>query len=162
MSGLPGIFRRDGPFLAVAGGVVALDQITKALVERLMDLGQSVPVEGLLRLTYVTNSGSAFGFFQGQTLFLIMASILGIGAVVLYYHSLAAHPLLRWGLGLILGGAAGNLIDRVLRGAVVDFVDAELWPGYHFPAFNLADASINVGLLLLALHLFRSRSGVRA
>ncbi len=141
----------------MASAVVVLDQITKGLVQRFLVLYQSYPTEGFLRITYVANSGSAFGFFQGQTIFLIMASVVGIGVVVLSYRSLATHPHLHWALGLILGGAAGNLIDRVARGAVVDFIDVELWPGFHFPAFNVADASINIGLFLLVLFMFLSR-----
>ncbi len=149
--------RRNWTFLAVALGVIAVDQVTKALIASLMSWGQSVPAQGIVRLTYTTNTGAAFGMFQGQTFFLTVASVVGIAAVLLYYRSLASHPPLRWALGLILGGAAGNLIDRLVRGYVVDFVDVQLWQGYHFAVFNVADASINIGIALLAFFLIRGR-----
>jgi signal peptidase II len=152
--------RRNWAFLAVAGVVILVDQVTKALVDTFMHWGQSVPAEGMVRLTYTTNTGAAFGMFQGQTFLLTIASIVGITAVLFYYRTLSAHPPLRWALGLILGGAAGNLIDRVLRGYVVDFVDVQLWQGYHFAVFNVADASINIGILLLAFFLIRGRGNL--
>lgn len=152
--------RRNWTFLAVASGVVLLDQIAKVLVDTFMHWGQSIPAEGVVRLTYTTNTGAAFGMFQGQTFFLTIASVIGIAAVLLYYRSLSSHPPLRWALGLILGGATGNLIDRLLRGFVVDFVDVQLWQGYHFAVFNVADASINIGIALLAFFLIRGRGRV--
>ena len=119
------------------------DQATKGLVARTMSPGQSIPDAGVLRATYVTNSGSAFGLFPNQTLFLILASLVGIGVLLVFYRT---HPvassLLRLSLGLQLGGAVGNLIDRVRLGYVVDFIDVGSWP-----VFNLADSAIVVGLV---------------
>ena len=149
--------RRDWPFVAAALIVIVLDQITKIWVATTLNLYESVPAEGFLRFTYVENTGSAFGLFQGGGMFLIMASLIGVLAITFYYRTLAEHPPFRWAMGILLGGAAGNLIDRVFRGAVVDFVDIELWPGFHFPAFNVADASINIGLFALLFLIFISR-----
>ena len=119
------------------------DQATKGLVTRTMSPGQSIPDDGILRMTYVVNSGSAFGFFPDQTLMLTLASVVGIGVLLVFYRT---HPvdsrMLRFSLGLQLGGAMGNLIDRVRLGHVVDFIDVGAWP-----VFNLADSAIVVGLI---------------
>ena len=131
--------------------IIVTDQVSKLLVQMHLDLGESVPAHGLVRLTYVTNSGGAFGIFAGQIIPLTLASFVGVGVLLLFYRS---HPwpgrLVRLSLGLQLGGAMGNLIDRVRAGAVVDFVDIGRWP-----IFNVADASIVTGIsLLLALFIF--------
>ena len=131
--------------------IIVTDQVSKLLVQMHLDLGESVPAHGLVRLTYVTNSGGAFGIFAGQIIPLTLASFVGVGVLLLFYRS---HPwpgrLVRLSLGLQLGGAIGNLIDRVYAGAVVDFIDIGRWP-----IFNVADASIVTGIsLLLALFIF--------
>ena len=112
----------------------------------------------MLNIVHVTNSGAAFGILQGQTVFLIVTSILGVAAIVFYYVSPPLeHGLLRAALGLQLGGAAGNMIDRIRVGEVTDFVNFEF-----FPAFNVADASITIGVVaiigfFLALEIDRMR-----
>ena len=119
------------------------DQITKSLIVHNMHPWESVPSSGLFRLTYVTNSGSAFGLFQNQTLFLIIGSFLGIGVLLVFYRTNHIKSLLlNLSLGLQLGGATGNLIDRIRLGYVVDFIDVGFWP-----VFNIADSAIVVGLL---------------
>ena len=119
------------------------DQVTKGLIVLNMDPGQSVPDAGLFRFTYVTNSGSAFGLFPNQTLFLVLASFVGIGVLLVFYRTHPVNsPLLHASLGLQLGGAIGNLVDRVRLGFVVDFIDVGAWP-----VFNLADSAIIVGLI---------------
>ena len=142
---------RDLLLWAVVAGIIVLDQATKFAVQAFMDLGQSIPTSGFIRFTYVTNSGGAFGLFMGQTVLLTAASFVGIGVLLLFYRT---HPwpgrFVRLSLGLQLGGAIGNLIDRLYVGEVVDFIDVGPWP-----IFNLADSSIVVGIgLLLALFLF--------
>ena len=142
--------------LVILVATLMADQVTKGLIVLQMDPGQSVPDSGLFRLTYVTNAGSAFGLFPNQTAFLVVASFVGIGVLLFFYRT---HPmnntLLHASLGLQLGGAIGNLVDRVRLGYVVDFIDVGAWP-----VFNLADSAIVTGLigLLWALATTRDRA----
>ena len=137
--------RSDLVFFVIAGLVVALDQVTKHLVRANLVLGESVPEEGALRITYVTNTGAAFGILQGQTLFLMVTTFFGLAAILLYYlYPPMEHGVLRLALGLQLGGAVGNLADRVRLGKVTDFIDVGPWP-----AFNVADSSIVVGVAII-------------
>ena len=132
------------------------DQVTKGLVVLAMHPGQSIPSSGLFRLTYVTNSGSAFGLFPNQTLFLVLASFVGIGVLLIFYRTNPINStLLRLSLGLQLGGAIGNLVDRVRLGYVVDFIDVGAWP-----VFNLADSAIVVGLIGLFWTLMSAKGRV--
>jgi signal peptidase II len=125
--------------------VLAMDQLSKHLIRINLTPGQSWPTDGLLRLTHATNSGSAFGLFTGQTPILIVASLVAIAFLVYFYRTRALPSLwLRFAIGLHLGGAFGNLIDRLRAGEVVDFIDLGWWP-----IFNLADSSIVVGMILL-------------
>ncbi len=134
--------------------VFLLDQLTKYLVIQLLVPGGSYPFRGFFRFTHVHNSGSAFGILQGQNTPLIFISFIGIIVLVLIYRS-QPYPSkwLRLSLGLQLGGAFGNLIDRLRLGFVTDFIDIGPWP-----VFNLADASIVTGLILLAWVFTRSDS----
>ena len=138
--------RNDILFFVIAGLVVALDQVTKYLVRANLSLGESFPDEGPVRITYVTNTGAAFGILQGQTLFLMVTTFFGLAAILLYYlYPPMEHGILRLALGLQLGGAVGNLADRVrLDGKVTDFIDVGPWPN-----FNLADSSIVVGVAII-------------
>ena len=143
--------------LIILIAILMADQVTKWLVVLTMNPGQSIPDSGLVRITYVTNTGSAFGFFPNQTIFLVLASFVGIGVLLVFYRT---HPinntLLHASLGLQLGGAIGNLVDRIRLGYVVDFIDVGTWP-----VFNVADSAIVVGLigLLWALMSTKDRSG---
>lgn len=137
--------RSDLVFFVIVGLVVALDQASKHLVRANLALGESVPEEGPLRITYVTNTGAAFGILQGQTLFLMVTTFFGLAAILLYYlYPPMEHGVLRLALGLQLGGAVGNLADRVRLGKVTDFIDVGPWP-----AFNVADSSIVVGVAII-------------
>jgi signal peptidase II len=137
---------------AIAGVIVLVDQITKALVRARLPLHDSVPViPGFVDFTHVLNTGAAFGIlnaaefpFKGTIIALIAtAALVGVG---MYAAGLAHHQrVARIGLALILGGAMGNLIDRVVAGHVVDFVDV-YWRDHHFWAFNVADSAITVGV----------------
>lgn len=151
-------------FYGLATAVVILDQATKLLVERAFRLGESVPIlPGFFNLTYVRNPGAAFGLLAGAAAafrgpFFIGISLLAV-VLISYYHARYARgrPLAEVGLALILGGAVGNLIDRLFReGMVVDFLDFHLG-GYHWPAFNVADSGITVGVGLLLLQMLRER-----
>jgi signal peptidase II len=130
------------------------DQWSKWLIERAFTPGQSLPIlSPVLHLTYVQNTGAAFGLFKGMTALLSVLS-----AVVAAWISLELRRSPRgdgklWALSLVLGGALGNLIDRVWRGYVVDFIDLRIWP-----VFNLADSAITIGVIWLLLPLALSRS----
>ena len=142
-------------FLVVAVLVVVLDQITKRAAEDRLRGQRSVSVlDDILRLTYVENRGAAFGLLQDQTTFFVFVGILVIGVIAASYRYLPRSGFrLHLALGLQLGGAIGNLIDRIRQGYVVDFVDF----GYRsnwWPVFNVADSAIVVGVALLVLNAF--------
>ena len=152
------------PDLWIALAVVVLDQIVKAIVRREIELNESITViPGFFDLTRVHNTGTAFGFmnatdFPFKTVILACVAIGALAALAMYAATLPANQwLARIGLALILGGAAGNLIDRITEGYVVDFVDL-YWSGWHFWAFNVADASITVGVALMILDLLGAGS----
>ncbi len=136
---------KDPFFVLAASSAFSLDQVTKAIVANRLYFGQSVPYDGFFRITLTHNTGGAFGLFPDQTMALVLASFVAIGILFFLYRSHAlSSPLLRLSLGLQLGGALGNLVDRIRLGAVTDFIDVGPWP-----IFNVADASIVVGILLL-------------
>ena len=136
---------RHWKMVAIAVAALGADQLTKFLIRSNMRIGESWPEEGFLRLTHGTNTGSAFGLFQDQTLVLTIASVVAIVFVFVFYRSEGGSTWLSWlTSGLILGGAFGNLIDRVVAGKVTDFIDVGPWP-----IFNIADSSIVVGITVL-------------
>lgn len=144
--------------------VVALDQLTKWLVRVRVPLHDSVQViPNLLDITHVRNTGAAFGFlngvdFPGKTLLIAVVAIVALIGVALYSGTLSNQQLLpRLGMALIIGGAAGNLIDRIIIGSVVDFVDA-YWGTFHFWAFNVADSAITVGVAFMILDMIGTGS----
>ena len=148
--------RRDLPFFGVALAVFILDLITKSIVRADLAVGESWPNDGwLVKITHVTNTGAAFGILQGQGAFLAVTAVLAIGAIVFYYmFPPQEHGLLRLALGLQLGGATGNLLDRIRFGKVTDFID---FP--HYPEFNVADSSIVIGLIVIGAFFFLSERG---
>jgi signal peptidase II len=153
--------RRYALCAAISASVVVLDQIVKRIVDRWLVLYEShTIVPGLLGLTYTRNRGAAFGMFQNaafpaQTVVLTLISLAALVAVVFFFMRLPANRVLpRIGLSLVLGGAIGNLIDRVRLGYVIDFVDVH-WRGYHWPTFNVADSAITVGVGLLLVDMLR-------
>jgi signal peptidase II len=150
--------------LLLAGAIVALDQITKAVVLERLPLGVPVTViDGWLALTLVLNPGLAFGLLGSVPLGWrwVVAALSLVALAVLARVALRVLPAGGWtgrlAIGLIFGGAVGNLVDRARFGAVVDFVDV-YWRGWHWPAFNVADSAITVGVALLALRLLNDRS----
>lgn len=150
-----GSLRRYALLLGCALTVLAVDQVLKALVVRSLQHGRLVDLlGGLIRIDFTRNSGAAFGMFQsGSLLFAAVAVLVSLG-ILIYFRRIAASPApLRLALGLILGGALGNLIDRVRLGYVVDYVDLRWWY-----VFNLADSAIVVGVAIL---LFLSSVGSR-
>ncbi len=147
--------------------IVLLDQASKLLIRHTLPLGQSVPViPHFFHLTHTENPGAAFSFlaaasdsFRGP--FFISVSVAAIILILYYYHRhLSGKTLSAVGLSLILGGAIGNLVDRLSLGVVVDFLDLFIGP-YHWPIFNVADAAITTGVGLLLLETFRDRPAPR-
>lgn len=145
---IAGRWRNDLVFFAIAAAIIAFDQFTKWLVRSNLDKFEAWPsYDSYIRIIHVTNSGAAFGILQGQTPFLIVTSSLGLLAILLYYvYPPMDHGLIRVALGMQLGGAVGNLIDRVRLGEVTDFVDVG-----SFPVFNVADSSISVSIVAVLI-----------
>lgn len=142
---------------AAAAAVVVLDQGTKALVRALLPLHESVSIlPDLLAFTHVRNTGAAFGLLNAvdipfkPVLMTAIALVALVAIGVFAARTSPGEPLARIGLALVFGGATGNLIDRVTTGYVLDFVDV-YWRGWHFWAFNVADAAITAGACLLIL-----------
>ena len=136
----------DLSVLAIVFFLILADQAIKFLVVSLMELGESITVfAGIFHITYIENPGAAFGLFVNQRLVFIVAGILVIAAACLMYRRLMSEKaIIRWGVALLLGGAVGNLIDRLRIGGVIDFLDFRIWP-----VFNIADIGICVGVALL-------------
>lgn len=159
--------RRASDFILMIA-VVLLDQVTKLLVDRLMTLHESrVVIDGLVHLTYVRNRGAAFGLFSDadlpfQSALFSVVSLLALAAIAAYFFKLPDRSrLARTALALVMGGALGNLIDRARLGSVIDFVDV-FWGPHHWPAFNVADSAISVGVTLLVLDMLRAPNAERS
>ncbi len=150
-------------FYSIAVTIILLDQISKLLVQQTLRLGEIIPViPSFFNLTYVLNPGAAFGFLASapaaiRSPFFTAISILAALFIVYYRFR---HPAISFpaalGLAFILGGAVGNLIDRLRLGMVVDFLDF-YYGGYHWPAFNVADSGITVGVALMVFEIFMER-----
>jgi signal peptidase II len=128
----------------VALVVVAADQATKALVRANVELGERDGVFPGIELVHVRNRGVAFGLFEDGGLVLIVIGVASVIALLAFFATHSRRPLVWLPTGLLLGGAAGNLIDRMRQGFVTDFIDLPLWP-----AFNIADTCITIGVLSL-------------
>jgi signal peptidase II len=151
------------PLLSISALIAVLDQSTKVVVRSRFELHQSLDViPGLFSLTRVHNYGAAFGLmnsaeFPFKTALLSLVAAAALLALLLYAGTLPTEQrLARAGLGLIAGGAVGNLIDRVSAGYVVDFVDL-YWGAWHFWAFNVADAAITIGVALMIVDILDLR-----
>jgi signal peptidase II len=152
--------RRSILVAAVALGVFVLDRVTKIVVEANVPVGAPIDVLGQwVRISHVTNSGAAFGLLPERTTLLSILSVVAVCAIVFYYRRLAADsPLMAATLGMQLGGAFGNLVDRIGQGYVVDFVDVGIPGGVRFWAFNVADSSIVVGIIAVTVLLWWQES----
>ncbi len=146
--------RRVAPWLAVAAIVIALDQATKIAVQRTFQFGDSLPVTSFFNLVLTYNKGAAFSFLSAASGWQgMMFTAIGIAASIFIVWLLArqgAQRLFSLALALILGGALGNVIDRLSYGHVIDFLDFH-FAGWHWPAFNVADSAIVCGAALLIL-----------
>jgi len=142
----------------VCGGVLILDQITKWIVYAHLSLHEWIPVSSFLSITFVMNKGAAFGFLSTapdgfRAFFFIVLSIVAMGVILFLYLKIEGrHVLKRLSFSLILGGASGNMIDRVRFGEVVDFIDLHIGR-YHWPAFNIADSAITIGVAILVIQI---------
>ena len=137
---------------AIALSAIAADQLTKRLVTSRLALDDGVHVVGPFWIHHVQNSGIAFGLFASATSVVILATGIAVGWMLLYFgRSGSRHPILPVALGLVIGGSLSNLLDRVRLGYVTDFLDFRYWP-----AFNLADSFIVVGVLVLLAALLRA------
>jgi signal peptidase II len=159
--------RGRAPYLGIVAAVVVLDQLTKAWVQRSIGPHESRPViDGFLSLTHGRNPGIAFGILSegGLPLQAQVLTLLGLVAVVaLSVYALRippGHRLRLVALSLVIGGAVGNLIDRIRHGSVVDFIHV-YWRTYAWPDFNVADSAISVGVTLLVLEALFSPRGQR-
>ena len=146
----------------ISSSLIVVDQYTKFMVTLHIPLSYSINVvEGFFNLTHVRNSGVAFGIFSEQNselkpYLLIFVSIIAIIAILIIFHQTEKEKkMVQGGLGLVFSGAIGNLIDRVLHKEVIDFIDI-FFNNRHWPAFNVADACITIGVMLLAVDLLVS------
>lgn len=142
-------------FVGLTGAILVLDQVAKALVSAALRLHESRPIiPGFLSLTLVHNTGAAFGILAGEssplrTVFFLVVSVVAMGVVLwLLWRLRPEQKVEAVALSLIFGGAVGNVIDRIRFGKVIDFIDV-FYRSYHWPAFNVADAAISVGVFLL-------------
>jgi len=133
----------NGRFFLISLSIVALDQITKLLVEKFLPRTiQLVP--DFLSIVYTVNYGGGFGILQGMRWFLVLASLLFVGAVLVYLKKIEKGQIVP--LALVFGGAVGNLIDRIVLGGVLDFIAFDFWP-----AFNVADSAITIGVIWIII-----------
>ncbi|MEE9525570.1 MAG: signal peptidase II [Candidatus Woesearchaeota archaeon] len=134
-----------------AVGILLLDQLTKLAVIKNMELLQSIPVlQNILHLTYIQNTGAGFGLFSQSTRLLIWFSIIVIGLIFYFYEAIPDNKCMQLSIAAILGGAIGNLIDRIKLGYVIDFIDFKIWP-----AFNIADMAIVIGVISIAIFIIK-------
>ena len=139
--------------IAIVALTIVLDQVTKYLVASQMTIGQSIPnIDNILYITTQRNAGAAWGIFQGKMMFFYLITLAVIAVVIVWMTRLdiKKDKWLMIALALILGGAVGNFIDRVLYQHVVDFIDTYIL-GYDFPIFNIADSALCIGVVLMAI-----------
>ena len=160
---VPPMLQRTHPaaWLWLSLGVIALDQATKFLATRFLELYERVEVLPVLDFTLLHNTGAAFSLLAGASgwqrwFFIGLALTVSVVLMVWIWRSPRGEKLLPLSLSLILGGALGNVIDRIVHGYVVDFIHAH-WGAAYFPAFNIADSAITIGAGLLILDAFRER-----
>jgi len=143
-------------FYLIVLAIILLDQTFKALINSKMFPGQTIPVlKNFFHLTYVQNTGAAFGILAGKQWFLVLVVMLVILFIMYFHFRLSEFDPLQLPMAFILGGSLGNLIDRLRLFFVVDYLDLRVWP-----VFNFADVMINLGVLLIVVNvLFRHRRG---
>jgi len=151
------IIKKAALCLLVIALVSASDQLSKLWIRAHLELGESLSITDRLSFIYIENTGSAFGLLANQTFLIIIVSIAALLFILLFLRYLSpATTLSIVSIGLIMGGAVGNLIDRLRFGYVTDFIYFRLWGNFHWPAFNIADAAITVGVFVLIYSFYRS------
>ncbi len=152
------------PWLGIALAVILLDQFTKTLILGYFRLGDSHTVTSFFNVVRVHNTGAAFSFLAGasgwQRWFFVVLGAVAAVFIVWMLRSHAGQRLFCWSLSLILGGALGNVIDRLMHGYVVDFIQVH-YSGWYFPSFNIADSAITIGAALLIVDELRRVRGAR-
>jgi signal peptidase II len=156
------------PYVLLVAATLAFDRWTKALIQKRFDLNASMSViDGFFNITYVRNTGVAFGIFSSisspakSVLLSVFTACAAVVVITFSVRTPAHNRLLQIALSLVLGGALGNLYDRLAYGYVVDFL--ELYVGsYHWPSFNVADSAISIGVALLAIEIIRNETPSRA
>ena len=162
----PLMLKKYAKLSLIAGAVVLVDQITKAMVVRELPLHHAKTViKGFFNLVHVHNPGGAFGLMADmspaiRTAVFVVVSSMAIGLILYFYHTTPANrPWLATGFALIFGGAIGNMIDRVRMGAVIDFLDFYI-SNWRWPAFNIADSAITAGVGIFVLHLLLKKTAL--
>lgn len=137
----------------IALSIIILDQLTKYIISKNMALKESAPIiNNIFHITYTTNTGAAFSIFQGGNLILIWVSVIFIGLIFYFFDKIPDINYVKLSMGLLLGGAIGNLIDRLRWGFIVDFIDFRVWP-----AFNIADSALTIGAILLIIYFIKKK-----
>ncbi len=143
--------KKDSLFLFSTFLIIVLDQITKFIIEKTILMNSPITIiPKLLQINYIHNFGAGFGIFQGQRWMLIFISFIAIGLILYYYDKIPNIKYVKISTALIIGGAAGNLIDRIFLGYVVDFIDLMIWP-----AFNIADSAITIGAVGIMIYIIK-------
>ena len=156
-------FRTLWAMLVVALLSVSSDQLTKTIVRRTVAVSGKVEViRGYFEISYAENTGAAFGMFRGRNGVFIIVSLIAIGFIFVYYRQFKSNIWMKISLGLLLGGALGNLTDRIIFGYVTDFIRVRWWFLHlrWWPAFNIADASVCIGAAILVLVMFRKSTSI--
>lgn len=131
--------------------IVLLDKLLKYIISEYMLPSKSIPIiQNILHITYIQNTGAGFGILKGQNIFLIFVSLVIIGIILFYFDRVVKEKPIHIPIALVLGGAIGNLVDRIFLGYVIDFIDFRIWP-----AFNIADSCITIGALWLIVYLWK-------
>ena len=133
--------------------VLLFDQITKYIIRKKLNLGDSISIiPNIFHITHINNTGAAFGMFPNAQIFFIVTSIIAIIALIYFLYTFKkGNPTFYISIGLILGGATGNLLDRLILRTVTDFLDFGINPKIRWPAFNIADSSVVIGFFILAI-----------
>jgi signal peptidase II len=145
---------RRWTFLLIAAFVVASDQLSKSWIRANLSPGEGLPEFWHFSIIHVGNTGAVFGLFTNLTFLLTLIAIVGLIVILIFYRYLSPYSILGTiALGLVFGGALGNLVDRICLGHVTDFIRFRFWDDIYWPVFNIADSAITIGIIVLILFL---------